>query len=89
MSTTLDSKSDPAKVEAYGDIDHVADLDEKASPASYKADAIEAEQAEHNMGVIEAVKAYPMASLWAFIMSTTIVSHFSYLKSITHKCDDR
>ncbi|KAK1453494.1 sugar porter family MFS transporter [Colletotrichum paranaense] len=73
MSTTLDSKSDPAKVEAYGDIDHVADLDEKALPSSYKADAIEAEQAEHNMGVLEAVKAYPMASLWAFIMSTTII----------------
>lgn len=50
------------------------DLDEKAKIADYKADAIEAENAEHNMGVLEAVKAYPMASFWAFIMSFTIVS---------------
>jgi SP family general alpha glucoside:H+ symporter-like MFS transporter len=40
-----------------------------------RAGAIEAENAEHNMGVWEAVKAYPMASFWAFIMSCTIVSH--------------
>ncbi|GKT70230.1 LOW QUALITY PROTEIN: MFS transporter, SP family, general alpha glucoside:H+ symporter [Colletotrichum tofieldiae] len=76
MSNLTDSKSpggDPAKVEAYADISHDADLDEKAKPSTYKADAIEAEQAEHNMGVLEAVRLYPMASLWAFIMSTTII----------------
>lgn len=39
-----------------------------------RAGAIEAENAEHNMGVWEAVKAYPKASSWAFIMSCTIVS---------------
>lgn len=39
-----------------------------------KAGAIEAENAEHNMGVLQAVRAYPMASLWAFVMSCTIVS---------------
>lgn len=83
MSNPIDSKSpggDPAKVEAYAaGIDHVADLDEKAKPSEYKADAIEAEQAEHNMGVLEAVKLYPMASLWAFIMSTTIVSYWTLI----------
>lgn len=38
-----------------------------------RAGAIEAENAEHKMGVLAAVKAYPMASFWAFVMSSTIV----------------
>lgn len=54
--------------------EHAYDLDEKAGIADYKADAIEAENVEHNMGVLEAVRAYPMASFWAFIISFTIVS---------------
>jgi SP family general alpha glucoside:H+ symporter-like MFS transporter len=54
-------------------IEHVYDLDEKAKVADYKADAVEAENTEHNMGVMEAVRAYPMASFWAFVMSFTIV----------------
>ena len=58
---------------------HGADLDEKAKASDYKADAVEAENAEHNMGVLEAVKAYPMASFWAFIMSMTIVCISSLL----------
>ncbi|KAK5080717.1 hypothetical protein LTR05_008421 [Lithohypha guttulata] len=45
----------------------------KAGVADYKADAIEAENAEHAMTVLEAVKAYPMASFWAFVMSCTII----------------
>lgn len=36
--------------------------------------AIEAEEAELKMTVLEAVKAYPAASWWAFVMSFTIVS---------------
>lgn len=78
MSNAADSKSpgdDLAEVEAHNSgIDHTADLDEKAKPSAYKADAIEAENAEHDMGVLEAVKLYPMATFWAFVMSTTIVS---------------
>jgi SP family general alpha glucoside:H+ symporter-like MFS transporter len=73
MTANTDTKSpDTAEVEAH----HAAnpDLDEKAKLADYKADAIDAENVEHNMGVLEAVRAYPMASLWAFIMSCTIVS---------------
>lgn len=58
---------------ATSQIDHTADLDEKAKFADYKADAIEAENAEHNMTVMEAVRAYPMASFWAFVFSCTIV----------------
>jgi hypothetical protein len=52
-------------------------LDEKARVSDYKAAAVEAENAEHNMGVLEAVRAYPMASFWAFVMSFTIVSCLS------------
>ena len=37
--------------------------------------AIDAENEEHRMGVLEAVKAYPAASWWAFVMSATIVSY--------------
>lgn len=49
----------------------------KASVADFRADAILAENAEHNMTVMQAIKAYPMASFWAFVMSCTIVSsHF-------------
>lgn len=36
--------------------------------------AIDAEKAEHDMTVLQAVKAYPAASFWAFVMSATIVS---------------
>lgn len=36
--------------------------------------AIDAERAEHDMTVLQAVKAYPAASWWAFVMSCTIVS---------------
>lgn len=55
-------------------IDHSADLNEKADLAAFKGDAIEAENVELRMGVWEAVKLYPMASFWAFVMSSTIVS---------------
>ena len=53
---------------------HGYDLDDKAKISDYKADAIEAENAEHNMTVLEAVRAYPAAAFWAFVMSSTIVS---------------
>jgi MFS transporter, SP family, general alpha glucoside:H+ symporter len=43
--------------------------------------AIDAENAEHNMGVIDAVKAYPAAAWWAFVMSCTIVSSTSPIVS--------
>jgi SP family general alpha glucoside:H+ symporter-like MFS transporter len=67
---------DPYEVEdkaAVAQVDHAADLDEKAQVSDYKADAIAAENAEHDMTVMEAVRAYPMASFWAFVMSFTIV----------------
>lgn len=52
--------------------DHVQNVDEKVNYD--RAGAIDAENAEHSMGVLEAVRAYPAASFWAFVMSCTIVS---------------
>ena len=65
--TVMDHDNEKAHVE------HTAVYAEKADVADYKADAIEAENAEHNMTVLQAVRAYPMASFWAFIISCTIV----------------
>lgn len=48
------------------------DVDAKAE-ANFRADAMEAESAEHRMTVLEAVKAYPWACFWAFTMSSTII----------------
>ena len=49
-----------------------------ASKNKKKAAAMEAEMAEQKSGVIQAVREYPMAALWAFIMSCTIV-RYSFL----------
>lgn len=65
---------------ATSQIGHHHDLDLMAKASEYKADAIEAENAEHNMGVLEAMRAYPMASFWAFIMSFCIVSSLSLFR---------
>lgn len=79
MSEIVDSKAyggaqEIEGEEAYVQKNHAYDLNEKTHFADYKADAILAESTEHNMGVLEAVRAYPMASFWAFVMSFTIVS---------------
>ena len=59
---------------AHEEIDHSAVFSHKAEISDYKQDAIEAENDEHNMTVLQTVRAYPMASFWAFVMSCTIVS---------------
>jgi hypothetical protein len=62
---------------------------EHGSPTKrdFRADAIEAENAEHAMTVMEAARAYPMACFWAFIMSFCIVRRLillcSYRTSLT------
>lgn len=43
-----------------------------------RAEAIEAENVEHQMTVLQAVRAYPMASFWAFVFSCTIVRQLWY-----------
>ena len=61
MSNFIDSKSYGGTPEvqaegAFSQVEHAYNLDEKAHVADYKADAIEAENLEHNMGVLEAVQ---------------------------------
>lgn len=80
MSEPIDIKA----TEAGGDIQHTEkgihqvedayNLDNDAKLEAYKAAAIEAETAEQQSGVLQAVKEYPMAAFWAFVMSCTIVS---------------
>lgn len=73
----MDIKAANADVHAEKGITQVEDshnLEKDAKLESYKAAAMEAELAEQNSGVIQAVREYPMAALWAFIMSCTIVS---------------
>lgn len=53
---------------------HGSVYSQQVKVSDFKADAIEAENAEHNMTVMQAVRAYPMASFWAFVMSAMIVS---------------
>jgi SP family general alpha glucoside:H+ symporter-like MFS transporter len=74
-----------AKGEPIYDADRQVDYD--------RAGAIEAERVEHDMTVLQAVKAYPAASWWAFVMSCTIVSsllvHDMQMMtiSLTLRCD--
>jgi SP family general alpha glucoside:H+ symporter-like MFS transporter len=62
-------------------LDDTANLDAKAQAAQYKMAAIEAETAEHDMGVLQAIKEYPMAAWWAFVMSCTIVRHIEFISN--------
>ncbi|VUC31640.1 unnamed protein product [Clonostachys rosea] len=66
------TKSDVQIEEGVPPPDHASNYDEKKSNVD-RAGAIEAENAEHDMGVLQAVREYPMATLWAFIMSCTII----------------
>lgn len=84
MSDPIDVKSsgDVLEVEveaekALSQVDHASNLDDLAKATDYKADAVEAENAEHDMTVLQAVRAYPMASFWAVVMSSTIVGCLS------------
>ncbi|KFY34849.1 hypothetical protein V494_06428 [Pseudogymnoascus sp. VKM F-4513 (FW-928)] len=74
MSNAVTEKSTSAlEVEALpastgGPVYHV---DEKVDYD--RSGAIDAENLEHEMTVLQAVKAYPAASWWAFVMSCTII----------------
>ncbi len=67
-------KNSAAEIEAHNSSNRgpVYETNEKVDYD--RTGAINAEQLEHSMGVLEAVKAYPAASWWAFVMSCTIVS---------------
>jgi SP family general alpha glucoside:H+ symporter-like MFS transporter len=64
MEKKLDAESKPQILEQ----EYAATYDDNAKVSDFKAGAIEAENAEHAMGVLQAVKAYPMATFWAFVM---------------------
>jgi len=66
-------KEDPESKPQISEEEYAATYSEKAPVSDFKAGAIEAENAEHAMGVIDAVKAYPMATFWAFVMSCCII----------------
>lgn len=80
MSEPIDTKAHGGEIQTEKAISHVEDsynLDNEAKLEAYKAAAMEAETAEQKSGVLQAVKEYPMAALWAFVMSCTIVSRLS------------
>lgn len=83
MSEPIDNKAhggDIVSEEKEMGISHIDDshnLDNEAKLEAYKAAAMEAEVAEQKSGVVQAVKEYPMAALWAFVMSCTIVRRLS------------
>lgn len=61
-------KEDPESKAQISEEEYAATYSEKAPVSDFKAGAIEAENAEHAQGVLDAVKAYPMAAFWAFVM---------------------
>lgn len=81
--------SAPAEPKSYNTVSHdekgisqvedSSNLDQNAKVSDYKAAAIEAENVELNMSVPQAVRQYPMAALWAFIMCCTIVQFSLFL----------
>jgi SP family general alpha glucoside:H+ symporter-like MFS transporter len=77
MSQPMDIKThdgDHLNEKGITQVEDSHNLDHDAKASAYKAAAMEAETAEQNSGVLQAVREYPMAALWAFIMSCTIVS---------------
>lgn len=71
---TSEKPASVTEVEAHPTSAHepVYDVNEKVD--YNRTGAIDAEKIEHDMTVLEAVKAYPAASWWALVMSSTIVS---------------
>lgn len=77
MSSQIESKDYRSHEEEMKTVRNFTQVEHAEKPAaldSLRAEAIEAENVEHNMTVMQAVKAYPMATFWAFVMSFTIVS---------------
>lgn len=53
--------------------------------ADLMTDAVDGENREHEMGMLAAIKQYPWACLWAFIMCFTIVSPFLTMRLWIHR----
>lgn len=72
MSDHMDNKAGISEAKAdEAHIDHAYDVEAKKE--MNMQGAIDAENQEHNMTVLEAVRAYPAASFWAVNMSCTII----------------
>jgi hypothetical protein len=74
-----------------GDVDelqkHNVHQSEVLVDANLMSNAFDAENREHEMGVMEAVKMHPMACFWAFIFCFTIVSpNYSTMRSKRVAC---
>ncbi|KAJ8116715.1 hypothetical protein OPT61_g1915 [Boeremia exigua] len=67
------NEKDISQVEGSHHLDDTTNLDAEAKLASYKNAAMAAEVEEQQSGVVQAVKEYPMAAMWAFFMSCTII----------------
>lgn len=74
QTSALEVEMQPTSMGGPDDVAEKVDYD--------RVGAIEAEAVEHNMTVLQAVKAYPAASWWAFVMSCTIVSSCPYDRPI-------
>ncbi|KAF5661200.1 mfs sp general alpha glucoside:h+ symporter [Fusarium heterosporum] len=73
MSNNEDTKAGISEAKAdEAHIDHAYDVESKKEMNDMQG-AIDAENQEHNMTVLEAVRAYPAASFWAVNMSCTII----------------
>ncbi|KAG4436497.1 hypothetical protein IFR05_008038 [Cadophora sp. M221] len=74
MNNNTEKPSSVAEVEAHPSSTGGPVYDDEKHKADYdRSGAIDAEKLEHNMTVLQAVKAYPSASWWAFVMSCTII----------------
>jgi SP family general alpha glucoside:H+ symporter-like MFS transporter len=72
MTNSMDNKAGISEAKAdEAHIDHAYDVEAKKE--MNMQGAIDAENQEHNMTVLEAVRAYPAASFWAVNMSCTII----------------
>lgn len=72
----MDIKShDVQNEKGFTQVDNTHNLDVHSKIEAFKAAAMAAEVEEQKSGVIQAVREYPMAAFWAFIMSCTIVSY--------------
>lgn len=74
MNNEITEKSTVAEVEAHPTSANTPVYDVSEKVDYNRSGAIDAEKLEHSMTVLQAVKAYPAASWWAFVMSCTIVS---------------
>jgi SP family general alpha glucoside:H+ symporter-like MFS transporter len=87
MSNVINEKPTSAiEIEAQSGSNAAPAYDVNEKDGLNRAGAIDAENIEHNMTVLQAVKAYPAASWWAFVMSCTIVSSLQTTNEETIGC---